>query len=526
MPEKTGNADNRITHLFSGFLYTCDINNRNLQRILNDNKHTEFGEKCKFADISSAEEFAEAVPVAEYDDFKAYIQRMYSGEDNVLTVYPVRNFILSSGTKGTVKRFPLTEESLRRYSSYIVDMPMQLIEADSQKMIHTSVFRPAGELGEALLSSAYYSYLDSNGQLPEYLGGRRLLFSEMINDVPYVKLRIMLAYRDISAIHSIFLYDVLLLLRYLETNSDMLLDDIQNGSISVDLPQQIKEQISRLPRVDDDRISELRAILKDGLDASTLTAIWSNIRYISGIGGPAYEAQTRILKKYTGDIPIYYFAYASSEVMAGVAIEADKAEYALLPQSAYYEFIPADCQAPVMMDQLAAGGIYEPVVTTFSGLYRYRTGDLIRIIRFEGHTPVFEILGRRNDVFNIAGEKIDAASMQEAVKTASEGLSEIGDFCIAADYEVIPARLHIFAETGADRCQLAEELDRNLRALSADYDDIRGLGMLEMPRATCLQNGAISHAFFNQNSHSKPKLFLTQKQYEQLKSEVSAREAK
>lgn len=82
--------------------------------------------------------------------------------------------------------------------------------------------------------------------------------------------------------------------------------------------------------------------------------------------------QTRMLKKYTGDIPIYYFGYASSEVMAGAAPEMDKAEYALCSDCAYFEFLPEDSSETVTIKQLDTGRIYEPVVTTFSGLYRYK----------------------------------------------------------------------------------------------------------------------------------------------------------
>lgn len=233
-------AYNGIKHFVSGISSACDTNDENLIRILRDNEGTEFGRRFGFDGISSADEFSEAVPLAGYSDFEGYIQRIYSGEDNILTVYPVRNFLMSSGTKGKSKLFPLTQEALERYSSYIVDTPADLIDADEQKMIHTSVFRPAGSRGETLLSAAYYSYLDSIGALPIYLGGRELTFSDRINDVPYVKLRIMLAYEDLSAIHSIFLYDILLLFSYLEENRGILLDDIRHERISADLPCDIE----------------------------------------------------------------------------------------------------------------------------------------------------------------------------------------------------------------------------------------------------------------------------------------------
>ena len=50
--------------------------------------------------------------------------------------------------------------------------------------------------------------------------------------------------------------------------------------------------------------------------------------------------------------------------------------------------------------------------------------------------------------------------------------------------------------------------------------------MLGRPIVTCLENGFISGALFNEKGHNKPKLFLTQEQYEKLKQEVAKRERK
>lgn len=519
-------AYNGIKHFVSGIPSACDTNDENLIRILRDNEGTEFGRRFCFGGISSADEFSKAVPLAGYADFEEYIQRIYSGEDNILTVYPVRNFILSSGTKGKSKLFPLTEEALERYSSYIVDTPADLIDADDRKMIHTSVFRPAGGRGETLLSAAYYSYLDSIGALPEYLGGKELTFSDRINDVPYVKLRIMLAYEDLSTIHSIFLYDILLLFSYLEENFGMLLDDIRHDRISVNLPCDIETKINSLPKINESRIRQLEEIFAGGFDTPVAPAIWQNLRYISGIGGGSFAVQTRMLRKYTGDIPVYYFAYASSEIMAGAAFELDKAEYMLLPGSAYYEFLPEDSHETVSMRQVKTGEIYEPVVTTFSGLYRYKTGDLVRITENNEQFLTFEVIGRKGDILNIAGEKLTALSMLDAAVMVAEEIHDMGDFCAAADYSVVPARFHIFAESGVPAAQLAQAFDDKLKQTSIDYEDIRGLGMLGSPMVTCLERGFLSEALSSRNGHNKPKLFLTQEQYDKLKSEVAKLERK
>ena len=44
--------------------------------------------------------------------------------------------------------------------------------------------------------------------------------------------------------------------------------------------------------------------------------------------------------------------------------------------------------------QLEVGGVYELVLTTRMGLYRYRIGDVVRIVKFRGQCPVYEFMYR------------------------------------------------------------------------------------------------------------------------------------
>ena len=76
------------------------INKDNLKKLLKDNRDTSFGKEYGFSEIKSVDEFRKKVPLQEYGRLKADIERMFTGEDNVLTAYPVFGYCLSSGTEG------------------------------------------------------------------------------------------------------------------------------------------------------------------------------------------------------------------------------------------------------------------------------------------------------------------------------------------------------------------------------------------------------------------------------------------
>lgn len=44
--------------------------------------------------------------------------------------------------------------------------------------------------------------------------------------------------------------------------------------------------------------------------------------------------------------------------------------------------------------QIKEGGVYELLITTVSGLYRHRIGDVVRVTHFEGQCPVIEFMYR------------------------------------------------------------------------------------------------------------------------------------
>jgi hypothetical protein len=90
---------------------TSEKNQRRvLQKLLKQASGTDFGRKHSFGDISSPEQYANAVNIQTYEDVAPWVARMKKGEADVLWPGTVNRFAISAGTTGTPKEMPLPKE--------------------------------------------------------------------------------------------------------------------------------------------------------------------------------------------------------------------------------------------------------------------------------------------------------------------------------------------------------------------------------------------------------------------------------
>ncbi|KAK3119686.1 hypothetical protein QOZ80_9AG0673770 [Eleusine coracana subsp. coracana] len=97
------------------------------------------------------------------------------------------------------------------------------------------------------------------------------------------------------------------------------------------------------------------------------------------------------LNNYGGGLPIVSTWYASSECTYGFNLrpmcDPGEVSYTFMPFMGYFEFLPVDgneedASQLVDLARLEMGHEYEVVVTTYSGLNRYRVGDVLRVTGF------------------------------------------------------------------------------------------------------------------------------------------------
>lgn len=457
-----------ICKLFEDFKKQQSINEANLKKILYDNRDTSYGKMYQFSTIKTIDEFQKKVPLTDYTSYR---------NTGTVSAYSYRYTLHSSGTTNVPKKIYLSNESLHRYSGYLYLMPLYLTNMAPKNMIHVNMFNANPQ--ESILSEVCYNYFFDEGfaNFDSFIGGRPCLFCNEKIDIPYVKLWCALACEELSAILSTFLYDVLLLMNYLEENWRRLLFDIEHHIISVPLPHPIHQTLLDM-KVSTERITFLKGEFEKGFDTPIIQRIWKNLKFITGISGKMFSAYDIAIKRYTGDIPIYYFGYAQSECLSAIATELNKASYTLLPQSAFFEFLDMNTGNVYLPNEVKIGHKYQLITTTFSGVYRYKTGDLVKIVGFTGQSPNIQICGRIEHILNIDGEKtseeIINATAQQLITQYGINLST---YYVGIDHSTIPSRYVLFLEAlknnDLDFHQIASIFDLLLQNNNWDYADLR-----------------------------------------------------
>lgn len=84
---------------------------KTLHELIAKAKDTAFGRDHHFSGISSYEDFKKAVPIRDYEDLKPYVERIKSGEQDVLWPGLPAYFAKTSGTTSGVKYIPMSRES-------------------------------------------------------------------------------------------------------------------------------------------------------------------------------------------------------------------------------------------------------------------------------------------------------------------------------------------------------------------------------------------------------------------------------
>lgn len=509
-----------------------------LIQLIKDNADTDFGQSHDFHRIRCWEDYRRNVPLCDYYDNEDYIERITRGEKNVLTAYPLACILLTSGSSGRPKKIPLTRKALEQYSSLIYDNITDKLPEGH--ILHTSVFRYSLEKQKerelfpeqniTLLSAAYFGYLVETGvmNLDRYTGGEILNFSTEIQNVVFVKAWAALYDGEIVGIQSIFLYDLLILMSYIEKNGLEIIRFMKKADIpeNIGISERVKNYLLNCMIPDQSRITQIEEVLKSADRSKTAEKLWPKLKMVSGISGDFFKSRENLLKEYLGNISVDYFAFASSECMAGVSVDSSEARYRLISDNGYYEFISTDPEnndSGCIKDQeingkvqryyncynAPTGKLLELIITNWSGLYRYRTGDLVIIDYYENEMPVIRYINRKKLALNLAGEKttekmLDAAIEQLKIKNELK----IFECSVWIDYDKLPAGYLLLFELengNVDISKLENDFDRIMGTINPDYEDLRKLAEIEFPKVIVLKKG--THAKKRKiSSQAKPGL--------------------
>mgnify|MGYP002635667332 FL=1 len=83
-----------------------------LEELVHRAKNTEFGKDHDFDHINTYEDFSERVPISDYEGLRPYIDKVVSGESDILWPDKPLYFSKTSGTTSGVKYIPISKESM------------------------------------------------------------------------------------------------------------------------------------------------------------------------------------------------------------------------------------------------------------------------------------------------------------------------------------------------------------------------------------------------------------------------------
>ncbi len=439
-----------------------------LLSLMRDNSTTVYGKKNNFNKVKSIKDYQDTVPLSNYLDYEDYVWRMANGEKGLITNRHIRRFTESSGSTGRSKLVPLSAWAEWVCQCFSFSAPIGCgvkyykkekgILFPAQRGVFTAEVGsrklPCGKTLSCLSSIPFLNLKPFvrffNTTPPEIM-----FHDDNIDmDMHYAKLRFALIERNVTSLSTIFITSLESMFFYLENNWEMICDDIEKGTISesVKMPQDIRQKLLKRLKPMPERANELREEFGKGFDESPIVPrIWKSCAWMYGMGTGALSLYAKKLRRYIGeDIAIHYLGYAATEAMMAVPLELNSFEYVILPQNAFFEFLPVDSPEgtrPLTIGELEVGKEYEVILTNTSGFYRYRIEDVIKVTGYHYQSPKITFCYRLNQIANISGEKINQMALDEIV----EGFSNLtGDllvgYSIYADRSTSPGHYVLLIE--------------------------------------------------------------------------------
>ncbi len=447
------------------------INRELLQQILLFNQGTEYGQYYRFDRITAPESYKKDVPLTVYEDYLPYIGRIAAGESNLLTVEPVNYFSLTSGTTGDQKMIPMTTRAGRALSGHMDLLPQGILfhaipasRSFYRGLTIMNTITSGADNGKLSTRAGTSGGIQSHKRIMPHLWTSPPAIMEVPHQrsANYLHLLFALKERELMYISSPFSSAVADLFRLLEEEWPQLVQDLAAGRISMNGPltPRLRQELERKLGCNPERARELAVEFTLGLDG-VARRIWPHLLYVNCVAGGSFSIYAQQLRQYIGDLPIYSGLYGAAEALVGISLRPGETAYAVTPRTAYHEFIPLgqvgeDQPQALDLDQLNKGECYEVAVTNLAGLYRYRLGDIIKVVDYHHESPVIEFLYRRGQLINLVGEKTSEETVSNAVYgVMQEWGAKLVDFTTMVDYESYPCRYIFYVETAhPDRDQV------------------------------------------------------------------------
>jgi hypothetical protein len=443
------------------------VQERTFNSLIDFAKSTEWGEKYGYSSISTHDEYQSRVPVSTYEDLYPYFERLMKGEQNLLWSSEIRWFSKSSGTTNARSKFiPVSMEALDGchfqggkdiMSLYLSNVP------------ETLVFKGKGLSIGGSLSVNEYDEGSFYGDISAVVMRNLPLWAQFLR-APHLSIALM---------------------------------DRWEEKIEKMAQATVNENITSILGVPTWTIVLIQRILELS-GARHIHEVWPNLEVFVH-GAVAFEPYRELFSHLAPSRKMHYMeTYNASEGFFGLQDDLSRNDMLLmLDYGVYYEFIPAghwDEQHPKTLNigEVELGKNYAILISTNSGLWRYKIGDTVKFTSLYPHR--IRITGRTKHFINAFGEELIIENAEHAITQACEQCgAEIVNFTAAPVYfgsgnKGAHEWAIEFERMPVDQAKFVKLLDEYLRKVNSDYDAKRYLDMaLTEPLVHCVPKHTFHH---------------------------------
>ena len=413
---------------------------RVLADLLEQAQHTAFGKDHQFETIQNAKQFAQRVPIRDYEGLKPYVDRVVKGEEDVLWKGKPLYFAKTSGTTSGAKYIPLTKES----------MPYHIEAA------RNAILAYVYETGKADFVDGKMIFLQGSPILEEVNGIKLGRLSGIVaHFVPAYLQKNRLPSWETNCIED------------WETKVDAIVEETvqENMTVISGIPSWVQMYFERLKAREGKAVGEIFKKF--------------NLFIYGGVNYEPYRAKfEQLIGRKVPSIELFpasegFFAYQDSQKEKGLLL--------LLNAGIFYEFIKVEeffTEDPkrYTIGEVEVGVNYVLIISTNAGLWGYNIGDTVQFVNLNPHRIV--VSGRIKHFISAFGEHVIGKEVETALQQAMEGTSvQVNEFTVAPQItpgDGLPYHEWFieFGQAPEDMEEFELKIDRALRKQNAYYDDL------------------------------------------------------
>ncbi|MEM0517434.1 GH3 auxin-responsive promoter family protein [Aequorivita flava] len=429
------------------------------EKLIADAKNTAFGSDHDFVNITSYKTFAKHVPIRDYEALKPYVERVVSGEENVLWPGKPLYFAKTSGTTSGAKYIPLTKQSMPHH-----------IEA-----ARNAILCYINETGKADFADGKMIFLQGSPEMDEKNGIKLGRLSGIVaHYVPAYLQKNRLPSWETNCIDD------------WETKVDAIVEETKSEDMTVisGIPSWVQMYFEKLQKNTGKKVGDLFKNF--------------NLFIYGGVNYEPYRAKfENLIGRKVDSIELFpasegFFAFQDSQKEKGMLL--------LLNAGIFYEFIEASSFFEENPKRLTIGDVeigvnYVMIISTNAGLWAYNLGDTVQFTSTKPYRVI--VSGRIKHFISAFGEHVIGKEVEEAMNKAMEKYNfSITEFTVAP--QITPSEANLpyhewmveFENEPESIPEVTQFLDTEMQQQNSYYFDLIAGKVLQPLKVTSLKKNS------------------------------------